>query len=312
MTEQAFFGEVRAKIEALREVYVATHRDEEFQAHLDRLLERDAEGVQLPRAVRHTSTGETRGIIVVDGAGGGKTSLIHRALTGHPALSAKSPDRMPWLGVRVPSPATLKSLGWEILRQSGYPQASGSRAQWSIWNLVRQRLQALGTVVLWIDEAHDLFKSGSPREADQMLKMLKSMMQGDSAVIVVLSGIESLWSIASFDDQVKRRYSKLELPSVSAAAEGEALEDILEGYCDIAGLEAPGDADLIDRLIHASRGRFGRCIENIISAIEVALLRRDTQLTIRHFVEAWEIAEGCAPERNVFVAARWAQIDLSA
>ena len=129
-----------------------------------------------------------------------------------------------------------------------------------------------------------------------MLKMLKSMMQGDSAVIVVLSGIESLWSIASFDDQVKRRYSKLELPSVSAAAEGEALEDILEGYCDIAGLEAPGDADLIDRLIHASRGRFGRCIENIISAIEVALLRRDTQLTIRHFVEAWEIAEGCAPE----------------
>ncbi|MDF2234173.1 hypothetical protein P2H44_16545 [Albimonas sp. CAU 1670] len=44
----------------------------------------------------------------------------------------------------------------------------------------------------------------------------------------------------------------------------------------------------------------------------MALLRRDAQLTIRHFVEAWEMAEGCAPERNVFVAARWAQIDLSA
>ena len=46
---------------------------------------------------------------------------------------------------------------------------------------------------------------GSTREIEDMLKTLKSLMQGEGAVIVVLTGSETLWQIASYDDQVKRR-----------------------------------------------------------------------------------------------------------
>lgn len=296
----------------LRSAYVHTGRDEAFLVHLNRLLKRDEAGRPVAEPVVFTATGETRGIVLVDGAGGGKTSLVHRALSQHPALRADAPDKVRWISVRVPSPATLKSLGLEILRQSGYPEVSESRKRWDIWNLVRQRMQRLGTVVLWIDEAHDLFRANKPHEIEDMLKTLKALMQGDGAVIVILTGIEILWQIASFDDQVKRRYSKVDLPSVSEATDGKLLWRIIEKYSADAGLEPPEQGDLVARLVHASRGRFGRCIENTINAIETALLAGDEFLDVQHFAEAWGMQEGCALGENVFLSPRWSQIDLNA
>lgn len=187
-----------AAITGLRGKYIRTERDDIFRAHLDRLLVSDASGQPLPKPVLFTATGETRGIALVDGSGGGKTSLVHRALSRHPALQSDNPNFRPWIGVRVPSPATLKSLGLEILRQSGYPEVSTTRWQWDFWNLVRHRLQELGTVILWIDEAHDMFRAG--KDIEDILKVLKSVMQGEGAVILVLTGVETLWQMASYDD----------------------------------------------------------------------------------------------------------------
>lgn len=192
---------------------------------------------------------------------------------------------------------------------SGYPDVSESRRQWHVWQLVRTRLALLGVVVLWIEEAHDLFRNSSQREVEDILKTL---MQGEGAVIVALTGIETLWQIASFDDQVKRRYSKIELPAVTGAADGGAIWKLIGQYCVKAGLEFPERGDLVERLIHASRARFGRCIENIINGIEVALINGDDGLHIRHFAEAWAMAEGCDPGENVFLSPRWLQIDLGA
>lgn len=213
--------------------------------------------------------------------------------------------------MRVPNPATLKSLGLEILRQSGYPDVSESGKRWDIWNMVRHRMQRLGTVVLWIDEAHDMFRANKPQEIEDMLKTLKSLMQGEGAVIVVLTGIETLWQIASFDAQVHRRFSKVELNSVSAVSDGAFLMRVLAKYCANAGLEPSLPSDFVARLIHASRSRFGRCIENIINVIETALLAGEEVLDVQHFAEAWGMQEGCAPCENVFLSARWSQIDLN-
>ena len=196
---------MHAVIDGLRSKYVKLPRGREFRAHLDRLLKCDDTGRHIPAPMVFTSTGETRGIALVDGAGGGKTSLVDHALREHPALQSPDPHTKHWIGVRVPSPATLKSLGLEILRQTGYPDVSKPKHAWQIWTNVRYRLQLLKTVVLWIDEAHDLFRNGSAREIEDMLKSLKSLMQGEGAVIVVLTGSETLWQIASYDDQVKRR-----------------------------------------------------------------------------------------------------------
>lgn len=299
-------------VKDLRGIYVESERDAAFREQLDRLITFSPEPNETGKPVIWTRTGETRGIILVDGAGAGKTSLVDKALRDHPALQANPKVVRPWIGVSVPSPATLKSLGCAILRQSGYPEVSDRKPVWDIWNLVRNRLTALGTVVLWIDEAQDLFHSDARHEVNKMLKMMKSLMQGEGAVIVVLSGVEALWNIASFDDQVRRRYAKLELPKVSMATHGDDLLSIIEGYCGRVGLQLDVSGDLLSRLIHASRGRFGRCIEYTVHAIEVALSQGQQALVRDHFAEAWVMQEGCAPGKNVFLAPKWSQIDLTA
>jgi hypothetical protein len=311
-TNDDHLAQVRAKVEGLRDAHIETERDALFRTHLDRLLKCDERGNLLPEPVTFTATGETRGILILDGAGGGKTSLVRQGLKTHPAFEAAEATAMPFVGVRVPNPATIKSLGLEILRATGYAHVSERRERWSIWNLVRERLRLLGTVVLWIDEAHDLVVNGKRTDIEHMLKMLKSLMQGDGAVIVILTGIEDLGAIASYDDQVKRRYSKIVLPSVTLANDGPLFRELVAAFSEQAGLAPPDADDLVARLMHGSRYRFGRCIETTINAIEVALLEGATQLDISHFAEAWAMQEGCKIGQNVFLSPRWSQIDLSA
>ena len=306
------FAAARSMMERLRNRYVKTPRDDEFRHHLDRLLHRDPNDPTQVCPVTFNSAGDTHGIAVSAAPGGGKTTLVRRGLLKHPALQPTDARPLPVLCVRVPSPATLKSLGLEILRATGYPSVSERRERWSIWSLVMQRLQLLGTVVLWIDEAHDLFESAKRQEMSDMLKTTKSLMQGDGAVVVVLTGIETLWQAVSSDAQVQRRFGRILLPEVTAAADGQRIGALLTSYCAEAGLVPPTEPDLAARLIHASRGRFGRCIEGALGAIEVALRAGASTLEIDHFARAFAMQEGCPPEHNVYFARHWSQIDPDA
>ena len=302
---------VQTIMDELRDTYVKTPRDQSLRDHFDRLLQCDRNGIPVAKPVSFTKSGETRGIVLIDGPGGGKTSLVDHALTMHPAFAGAASNTMPVIKARVPSPATLKSLALEILAESGYEDVSDRRQRWFLWNLVRHRFQTLGTAVLWIDEAHDLFQTGTPSEIRDILKTLKSLMQGKGAVIVILTGIKSLWQIASYDGQVKRRYTKISLPELTNAKDGKAIAKQLGVFCDRAGLLPPAEVDLVQRLIYASHNRFGLCIENMLHAIELALKFGADRLEMQHFAEAWAMQEGCDYRSNVFLSPRWSEIDLA-
>lgn len=300
-----------AAVDRLRDKYLATPRDVQFRSYLDRLLQRDERGKLLPKARLFNKAGDARGIAVVEPAGGGKTSLVLHGLKTHPALQPRDAAHQPWVGVRVPSPPTAKSLGLEILKASGYPAVSRrSVTEYDITQKVRDHFKLRGTAVLWIDEAHDLFGAGSKHKVDVSLKIIRNLMQGEDAVSVVLSGIESLWQIASCDAQVTRRYWRLPLADVSPHSDRKALTKVIAGFSDAAGMRPPTDEDLVDRLVHASRNRFGRCIENILAALEAAAMDDADELTINHFAESWGMQEGCGMGQNVFLAHHWAKIDL--
>ena len=102
---------------AIRKFYIRTERDNSFGDHLDRLLSRDAEGNPMPMAQRFTTTRETRGVMVIDEPGGGKSTLIDHALRRHPALNAGPDGQQAWLAGSVPSPATFKSMIGHLLEQ---------------------------------------------------------------------------------------------------------------------------------------------------------------------------------------------------
>ena len=300
-----------ARLAGLRDMHVVTVRDTAFAGHLDRLLTRGPDGA--PRPVTVTRTGETRGVLVVGAPGSGKTEMVGRALDKHPRLQpAQAGGRPHHLSVRVESPATVKSLGLQILQQTGYDVAHGRMVASRIWTLVRHRLALLGIAVLWIDEAHDLFQGGSAFEVQNNLKFLKSLMQGEAAVVLVLSGTDRLGRIAQVDAQVSRRLSRMVMPAVSEATDGAMLGRILARYCDAAGLAPPAEPDLVPRLVHAGRGQFGRCLTAMLDAIERALRAGHDRLDIQHFAESFGHAEGCLPGGNVFLAPNWRGLDLDA
>lgn len=303
-------AEIHSILTMLREEYVTTPRDEQFRSYFDRLLKRDPDGSFLPKPVEFTASHYTHGLAISSKPGGGKSTLVKHNLKAHPAFRDPGPGTMPWIQVEVPSPATLKSLGFAILKASGYAKTPESNPRWNAWDAVRHRLRLLNTCVLWIDEVHHLMRT--PKETALVLDTIKSLMQGEGSVIVILTGIDTLWQVIATDEQVSRRFLKIRLPEMNATKDGDALLYQLEEFCQTAGLEPPEDEDLVARLIHGSRGCFGLCIENMVKTIETALLTGARQLKIEHFAETCAMQEGCVPGKNVFLSPRWSQIDLGA
>jgi hypothetical protein len=297
--------EIQSILQRIQAIHVKTDRDIQFKQILERLLAKDARGGLLPEAMRVGQIRETRGIMVIDEPGGGKSTLVRHALFNHPVLAVKSWDKQRVIDISVPSPATMKSVSLELLKATGYENTHARREVWGLWEILRHRLGLLGVAVLWIDEAHDLFMADHGR----VLRALKSLMQGDDAVIVILSGTELLFDAVNADPQVKRRLSTIRLPPVSVAADGQSFNQMIAQFCQISGLSPIADADLVPRLLHGSRYRFGRCIETVRNAIECALYRDAEALDILDFAEVWACAEGCDSSRNVFLASDWFHID---
>ncbi len=295
---------IAGKIADLRARHIATDRDHDLSDQLDRLLQLDASGRQIAVPVRFTAEMETRGITLIEPAGGGKTTAVRRLLSKNAALNpAGGPARH--LHVQVPSPATLKSLGLEILRSTGFQGVAARTTAWDIWGIVRHRLSVLGIAVLWIDEAHDMFLSGSAREIDDMLKMLKSLMLGEAGVILILSGTGRLSEMTSYDPQVDRRFTKVVPTDLVVGGHEDKVGKLVADYARRAGLGLEWSDEMSGRLIRASRGRFGRAVETVVNAIERALLDGVATLTATQFAEAWGMQEGCAWHDNLFIARDW-------
>ncbi|WP_421917711.1 TniB family NTP-binding protein [Mameliella sp.] len=295
----------------LRDAYIATARDRKFEAVFDRLLRNDGHGNPLPMPRHFTDTFETRGLMVLAKSGAGKTRMIKRALSRHPALQPDATRQRPWIAARVPSPATTKGLGVAILKATGYLDVNKRRVEREIWDLVRHRLAELGTIVLWMDEAQDLFGKSSPTETQNILNLLKAQMQGEGSVIVILSGVDALQQIAATDRQITRRFNKMRLQDIDAGADAAMLHGIVESYCRKAGLDVPSFEDeLLGRMIHVAQSRLGQFIEYLLDTIDIALDDGAPALERGHFVEAYATKSSCAPADNVYLSRHWSRVDV--
>lgn len=285
-------------LERVRSLHIGSARDAEAAMHTTRLLATDEQGQLTPVAKRFTRTGETRGVMLIGGPGSGKSHLLERTLSKLTVLQEGEYGRPRYLGCSVPSPATFKSMTLALLEESGYPDANPRKEAWSLWQDLRHRLQLLGISVLWIDEAQDLFCA----DRKLILRALKSLMQGDDAVIVVLSGTEDLAKVIRTDPQVQRRFTAMVLPDLAEQVDGDSFRDVITQYCQRVGLGAPIEADLIGRIFHGARYRFGRALELLLHAMEIAIERGDDDLDIGHFAAAYAMNEACTAAENVFYA----------
>ncbi|MBL4807390.1 MAG: ATP-binding protein [Rhodobacteraceae bacterium] len=287
-----------AALSAVRKLHVGLDWDGEAAMHVKRLLDRDEGGNLLPKARHFTKTGETRGMMLVGAPGSGKSHLMDRTLTKISQLSSNNVDVRRLIACPVPSPATFKSMALALLKESGYEHGNPRQEAWSLWQMFRHRVSTLGTAVVWIDEAQDLFCA----DRKLILRALKSLMQGDGAVAVILSGTEELAEVIRSDPQVKRRFTAMVLPELVETIHGDIYRWIMADYCARMGLEPPVEVDLIGRIFHGARYRFGRAVELLLLAMEFAIERDEEYLTIDHFASAYAMNEACPASENVFYA----------
>jgi len=287
-----------AALDAVRQLHIGWQWDAKAAKHLNRLLDRDADRNLLPKARLFTKTGETRGMMLIADPGSGKSHLLDRTISKIPAL-APSDDGVPRvISCPVPSPATFKSMILALLEKSGYPHANPRLEAWSLFQIFRHRLGKLGTAVVWIDEAQDLFCA----DRKLILRALKSLMQDEDAVAVVLSGTKELAQVIRTEPQVKRRFTAMVLPDLVEEVHGDMYRKILADYCGRVGLEPPIEADLVARVFHAARYRFGLSVELLLGALEFAIDEDADALTIDHFASIYAMNEACYPSENVFYA----------
>lgn len=125
----------------LRARHVVTERDRKVQAQLCRLLHVDLTGQITAEPVRLTAGLESRGIILIEPAGGGKTTAIRNVLQEFPALGTRPDTGAPRvLQVQVESPATLRSILRALLREMGLTRVSSRTSAWELLDLVKSRI----------------------------------------------------------------------------------------------------------------------------------------------------------------------------
>ncbi|SCM68732.1 ATP-binding protein [Donghicola eburneus] len=299
-------------VAGLRDIHIKTDRDRAIRNELELLFSYGEDDQLTHHPVRFTGGTETHGITFIEGSGGGKTTAILKVLRDFEPLALNPETGAPrWLFSKVESPATLRSLGVSILQRLGVDRVSDRAKVYEIWEMVRVKLKTSGISLLWLDEAHDLFKDTVTAETNDMFKMLKSMMQGDHPVVLVLSGTERLEAMTGIDAQVNRRFVKIKPQPLAYGTDNGRIEVVVRKFAEKAELESDISGEIVARLIRASRFRFGRCIELTIRAIHTALMDGADALRIEHFQVAFAEIESADVTKNIFISPDWQLIELA-
>lgn len=303
--------QIDAIMDGLRHLHITTPAFRALRDNLAGLFQGGHGEHASHKPVLYAQGTETRGVIMIAGPGAGKTTDMLHAVRGLKALQQNPDTGLPrYLTITVESPATLRSLASQFLRAMGIDRVSDRIKVHELWTLVRHRLKVLGVTLVVVDEAHDMFRSASVTEADAMFRMMKSLMQGEHPVVLLLGGTERLSAVTGLDAQVNRRFRKVFSLPLDIGADSDKIRKLIEFYAGKAGLDLNVRADLPARLIHGARCRFGRSVEITISAIETALRADDSMLTGEHFEVAWAMEEGCPLMSNVFAVDDFMAIEL--
>ena len=307
-------------MERVRRRYVLTGRDVALKAKFDGLLMDLCERPDPDNPVDGEEHREANMLLVLGVSGAGKTRSLARLFERHPVLqAARTGSDGLLLSMTAPSPCGVKELGRSILLATGYellrPRVTGPE----IWSTVRARLQALGVLVLHIDEAQHATQIRDPVERQKLRNGLKTLMvDAQHPVAVILSGLPVVEGFVRADRQLSRRASWHEFLSVELPADTAMLTKALEGFAELAGMSiAVAEVHrILPRLVHAGDHRMGVIMEEIHDAVRCALAEKAKKtktakkLELQHFEKAFAQRTGNGREWNPYARSDYRAVDV--
>jgi hypothetical protein len=296
-------------IETLRVKFMRTEREVRLAEEMNLLINNaiQCRDPSLPPSLENRAEG--RGLALIGPTGVGKTTSLREFFTNHVVFAGyRDPASMsPLLWISAPSPCTLIQLGRRILIKSGYPLERELPAH-RLFELAGQRLNAMGKIVLAIEEFQHVVHNVPEKDQETVADVLKNLLETER-ITLILSGVETLLPFLAFDPQLDRRLTKVFFPRLTPA-DLDLVADMVHAYVEEAGLQvAYADSeDLFARLAHASLYALGLSIETTISAIAYCKRKGDATLTRDHFASVYAAKSGKSAPDNPFLAERWHEI----
>jgi hypothetical protein len=302
-------NEIRKTIQYLRSVYLKTPAYQKLETHFRSLLE------QRRADMAEGMINNARGIVVVGQSGSGKTAAIRELIRKNKSLlqTDATQDHCEFIGLQVPSPATMKYVGAATLRALGYP-LSGDKQGPAIWDLVKVKLKLRQTCFLHLDEAQDLARYQTDKERQSVVNTLKSVMENSYwPTGLILSGMPDLKKIVNQDPQLARRLYPVEIGRLHAIRDVAPVLETIQGYAAKAKIETQTSVrteNFAHRLMHAADYEFGLMAEITVQALSKALLTDgfDAQLGIKHFADVFYERSAAIDALNPFIAEDFARI----
>ncbi|RTM14545.1 MAG: hypothetical protein EKK33_05160 [Bradyrhizobiaceae bacterium] len=296
-------------IESLRTKFIRTDRETVLAQEMNLLVNNAVQcrDPDLPPSLDNRVEG--RGLALFGPTGVGKTTSLKDYFKNHAVFAGyrdpASPSPLLWIS--APSPCTLIQLGRRILIKSGYPLERELPAH-RLFELVGQRLNAMGKIVLCIEEFQHVVHNVPIKDQETVADTLKNLMEIER-ITLILSGVETLVPFLALDPQLDRRMSKVPFPRLTPQ-DLDLVADMVHAYVEEADLQiAYSDNDaLFARLTHASLHALGLSIENTIAAIAFCKQKGDATLTKDHFASVYAAKTGKAAPENPFLADRWHEI----
>jgi hypothetical protein len=262
-------------------------------------------------------------IIATGESGAGKTCALLRLIRAFPELAWSEDGRIrPHLRLSVKAPATLKSVGLNLLSVVGYPMASETKEH-VVWDRVHVHLAKARTRALVLDEFHHCVSRANVEDAERIRDTIKSLLTSDDPLIVVLAGLPEINDFVRMDTQVLRRGRTTGFETVhvdDADVITQAVAELAK-QVDVSMPEA-FEEEIVPRLLHAARGQLGLAIEMSVDAIVNALAPVGTDekgrevrlpprghLLLEDYARMYEDRTDNMPFANIFVAEDWLSID---
>ena len=297
-------ADIPGQILWLSERYFRTERDQQFLDALAEVMMTDGSGAILPTSMRNPLNNEARGLAVIGESGSGKSVMLRRNLQRLPGWqSYATGEGGNYLTITLPPEATIRSLAIELLSLTGYGNINGRAKVYELWDVVRHKLQKEAIGLLWIDEAHHLFRSGPGRDPAAARRMMKNLLQ-TSGVAVVLSGVSQLNTDLKSDPETDRRFLRMHLRHYTAEAEQERLGQFVLACLQQLGLAAD-DEHLAQRILHAEQGSLGRAIDLFKTSAIRALRNCEPVLTLAELRRSFELQHGASSGPSPFDERDW-------
>ncbi len=282
----------------------------------DRLL-RDALTASVASvATPITGKPDKRRIVAVCGrSGAGKTTAVVKHIGSLKAMQSYLDEDgvmiHPVIFIDAPSPCTPRLLAIAGLEALGHTPPDRIREN-EAWLLFRRLLKVHKVMWVVIDEAQNAIESATVRQAAVIGDAFKSLTQmPEWPVRLILVGVPPLASFLA-RKQLYNRRTVVPFDTIDADGSTDLIKDILETIViQHAGLriQINLEGDFLKRLMHACDGEFGSVVQLIRAAVEHVILAGEDHVTLDDFIRTYASFSGCRPNKNVFKADNWEELE---